>query len=101
MTHIGKAHHALIANLLADGRVDRIEVFDGEESETFTGAAGIQEMVDAVEDASIACYRGRELLGTFYIIPYGVDPGETVMDYSITPFAEQHWALLKSQGVVG
>lgn len=99
-----KAHHKLIDNLIADLRVQKIEVQDDEYVEHFNRPFQRQSILDEINSVELCNVnildKDNEYIGYFLIVPYGVDDDETIADYSAVEFMDQHWKLLETQGVV-
>jgi len=82
-------HRKLIRHLLAHPEVQSLSVFDGEDVpavDASRNGSEVVEAVEAVEQATIIVHRfprthhGRDPWAL--VIPYAVDPDETVVDFS-------------------
>lgn len=84
------AYISLIKAALARGLT--VSVFDGEEwnPKRSSDLNEIQAAVESVEEAHLS-FRNElgQQQGRALIIPFGVDPDETVADHSLTPWIDE------------
>jgi len=84
-----KAYLDLIKFAFDKGAV--ISVWDGEEWQIKKSSSykAVKDAVESVEEASMKIRINNEVVGSALVIPYGMDPEETVADYSVSPFFEE------------
>jgi hypothetical protein len=84
------AYLVLIKNALAKGLT--VSVWDGEEWQV-KRSSGYQVIKDAIESVEVAELRLRDqegnVVGWAMIIPFGVEPDETVADYTANELMEE------------
>ena len=84
------AYLVLIKNALAKGLT--VSVWDGEEWQV-KRSSGYQVIKDAIESVEVAELRLRDqegnVVGWAMIIPFGVEPDETVVDYTANELMEE------------
>lgn len=84
------AYITLIKNALAKGLT--VSVWDGEEWQV-KRSSGYQVIKEAIESVEVAELRLRDqegkVAGWAMIIPFGVEPDETVADYTASPLMEE------------
>jgi hypothetical protein len=80
------AYIHLVKHALAEGCT--ISVWDGEEWQVkhSTGLNTIIEAVKSVEEAQLSIRQGGTKVGWALVSAYGLEPEETVMDFTMTEF---------------
>jgi len=88
-----KAYEHLVKYCL--DRNHKVSVWDGEEWQV-KQAFQFRDIIGAIESVEIAQLNIRnsnqEKIGWALIVPYGVDPEETVADHTVTDFMEEWWS---------
>ena len=83
------AYRTLVKNALAKGYT--VSVFDGEEWPVKRNSK-FEEICDAiksVEEAQLRIYNAEERIGWALVSAYGLEPDETVIDYTCTEIMEE------------